>query len=88
VLRIIKKIPAKVNRTIVTKSETPFVSIGADHACEQVNRMMKIHSGLIGISNNANAQQRFFLATPEMSRLSTEFKGQYGVTVHKAQEHY
>jgi hypothetical protein len=35
----------------VTKSETPFVSIGADHACEQVNRMMKIHSGLIGISD-------------------------------------
>ena len=35
-----------------------------------------------------NARQRFFLATPEMSRLSTEFKGQYGVTVHKAQEHH
>ena len=49
---------------------------------------MKIHSGLIGISSNDNARQRFFLATPEMSRLSTEFKGQYGVTVHKAQEHY
>ncbi len=72
----------------VTKSEIPFVSIGADHACEQVNRMMKIHSGLVGISNNANARQRFFLATPEMSRLSTEFKGQFGITVHKPQEHH
>ncbi|KAH3690221.1 hypothetical protein DPMN_194983 [Dreissena polymorpha] len=28
----------------VTKSVIPFVSIGADHACEQLNRMMKIHS--------------------------------------------
>ena len=49
---------------------------------------MKMHSGLIGISNNANAQQRFFLATPEMSRLSTEFKGQFGVTAGKPQEHH
>jgi len=49
---------------------------------------MKIHSGLIGISSNDNARQRFFLVTSEMSRLSTEFKGQYGVTVHKAQEHH
>ena len=72
----------------VTKSEVPFVSIGADHACEQVNRMMKIHSGLIGISNNANVKQRFFLATPEISRLSTESKRQYSVTVHKAQEYH
>ena len=30
----------------VTKSSIPFVSIGADHACEQINKMMKIHSGL------------------------------------------
>ena len=59
-----------------TKSEIPFVSIGADHACEHLNRMMKVHSGLVGISNNPNAQQRFFfLASPEMSCLSTEFKG-------------
>ena len=37
----------------VTKSEIPFISIGADHACEHLNRMMKVHSGLVGISNNA-----------------------------------
>ena len=71
----------------VMKSEIPFVSIRADHACEQVNRM-KIHSGLIGISNNANACKRFFLATPEMSHLSIEFKGQFGVITHKSQEHH
>ncbi len=27
-----------------TKSEIPFVSIGADHACEHHNRMLKVHS--------------------------------------------
>ena len=30
----------------------------------------------------------FFLATPEISRLSTEFKGQFGVTAHTPQEHH
>jgi len=33
----------------VTKSTIPFVSIGAGHACEQLNRLMKVHAGLIGI---------------------------------------
>ena len=43
----------------VTKSTTPFVSIGADHACEQLNRRMKVHAGLTGISNNPNARQNY-----------------------------
>ncbi len=72
----------------VTKSEIPFVSIGADHACEHLNRMLKVHSGLVGISKNANARQRFFLASPEMSCLSTEFKGQFGLHVNKPEEHH
>ena len=72
----------------VTKSKIPFVSIGADHACEHLNRMMKVHSGLVGISNNANARQRFFLASPELPRLSTEFKGQFGIQAHKPEGHH
>ena len=56
----------------VIKSSIPFVSIGADHACEQINKMMKIHSG--GISTNANTRQRFFMATPELSCLLQEFQ--------------
>ena len=72
----------------VTKSKIPFVSISADHACEHLNRMMKVHSGLVGISNNANARQRFFLASPELSRLSTEFKGQFGIQAHKPEGHH
>ena len=33
----------------VTKSTIPFVSIGAGHACEQLDRLTKDHAGLIGI---------------------------------------
>ena len=58
----------------VTKSSIPFVSIGPDHACEQLNRTMKVHAGLTGISNNPNARQRFFLATPKLSCLVRDFE--------------
>ena len=71
-----------------TKSEIPFVSIGADHACEHLNRMLKVHSGLVGISNNSNARQRFFLASPEISHLSNEFKGQFELQMNKPEGHH
>ena len=72
----------------VTKNEIPFVSIGPDHACEHLNRVMKVHSGLVGISNSANARQQFFLASPEMSCLSTEFKGQFELQMNKPEGHH
>lgn len=72
----------------VTKSGVPFVSIGADHACEHLNRLMKIHSGLVGISNNGNARQRFFMATPELSRIAKEFKSQFDLEHEKTKEHH
>ena len=72
----------------VTKSSNPFVSIGADHACEQINKMMKIHSGLIGISTNANARQRFFMAAPELSCLSKNFKSQLNMDTDRSAEHH
>ncbi len=72
----------------VTKSAIPFVSIGADHACEHLNKFMKVHSGLIGISNNANARQRFFLASPELSCMASEFKGQFHCKDGQDVEHH
>ena len=72
----------------VTKSTIPFVSIGADHACEQLNRLFKADAGLTGISNNANARQRFFLATPELSILTKEFKNQFHSTDEQAAKHH
>ena len=61
----------------MTKSEIPFVSIRADHACQHVNKLLKVHCGLIGISNNPNSRQRFFIAAPELSNLPKEFKSQF-----------
>lgn len=72
----------------VTKGTIPFVSIGADHACEQLNRLMKAHGGLTGISNNPNARQRFFLATPELSCFAKDFKSQFHSAGSQAAVHH
>ena len=58
----------------VTKSDIRFVPIGADHACEHLNKFMKVHSGVTGISNNPSARQAFFSAAPELPSLPEEFK--------------
>ena len=70
----------------VTNREIPCASIGLDHACEHLNRMMKVRSGLVGISSNPTARQWFFLASPEMACLSTDFKGQFGLRANKPKE--
>lgn len=74
--------------TSVTKNEIPFVSIGADHPSEHLNRMIKIDSGLVGISNNVKARQLFFSDSPEMSCISTKFKVQFGLKVSKPEGHH
>ena len=44
---------------------------------------LKDHSGSIGISNNVNVcSAKSFSATPEMSQISTEFKGHLGADAH------
>ena len=48
---------------------------------------MKVHSGLIGISSNANARKRFFMAAPELACLSSEFKSQFVVEAGNVTEH-
>ena len=47
------------------------------HACEHIKKTMKVHSGLVGISNNPNARQSLFLVTPELARIAKEYKSQY-----------
>ena len=49
---------------------------------------MKVHAGLIGISNNANARQRFFLATPELSLLAKDFKCQFEASSKQTSVHH
>ena len=72
----------------LNKNAIPFVSIGADHACEHLNKVIEVHAGLIGMSNNPNARQRFFLAAPELSCLAKEFKDQFHDVGSKAVEHH
>ena len=49
-----------------------FCAIGADYALEHINRSMRVVGGLIGITLNANARNKFFLTAPEMSRLTVD----------------
>ena len=59
---------------IVNKNKIPFCAIGADHALEHLNRSMKVTGGLIGLTLNAAARDRFFLIAPEMQVLIAEAK--------------
>ena len=57
---------------VVNKKMVPFCAIGPDHALEQVNRMMKVAEGLIGIWLNTYAHTKLFLVAPELARLAEE----------------
>ena len=72
----------------ITKTAIPFVSVGVDHACEHLNKFMKVHCDLIGIFNNANARQCFFLALPELSCMANEFKVPFSTSESKVMEHH
>ena len=71
----------------VTKTDIPFVSIGPDHACEQENREIKQDRGLSGITQNSNARDRFFLAGPQLSRISKEYKAQFQEEIKRTVHH-
>jgi len=47
-----------------------------------------IHSGLVGISNNANARHWFFQVIPELSRVAKEFKSQFDLEPDNIREHH
>lgn len=70
------------------KNDIPFVSIGADHACQHLNNPMKIHSGLVSILNNAKARQVFFSVIPELYCIAKEFKSQFNLEPDKIREHH
>ena len=57
---------------VVNKNINPFCAIGPDHALEQVNRMMKVLGGLIGITLSPLARAKFFLVAPGLARLAKE----------------
>ena len=40
---------------------------------------MKVAGGIIGVTQNENALQRFFLAAPHLSAIVSEFETKFGV---------
>ena len=68
----------------VQKTPIPYTALGMDHAGEQVNKIIKISGGLIGVSRNENARARYFLTVPIISKIASNFKS--GSTEYKHHE--
>jgi len=73
---------------VVNKNQIPFCAIGVDHALEHINRIMKVTGGLVGITQNASARERFFLTAPELSRLAEEAQVMAGSPTTTRKEHH
>ena len=73
---------------VVNKNQIPFCAIGVDHALEHINGIMKVTGGLVGITQNARARERFFLTAPELSRLAEEAQVMAGSPTTTRKEHY
>ena len=53
----------------VTKGVAGFTSISPDQGIEQENRTLKVIGGIVGITQNEKALDKFFLIAPELSKL-------------------
>jgi len=62
----------------VTKGLAAFTSISPDHGIEQENRAMKVIRGIVGITQNEKAVNKFFLIAPVLSKSLDEFAEGYG----------
>ena len=51
-----------------------FTAKGNDHCGEQINKILKVAGGLIGISGNENARTPFFLTAPFLANIEEEMK--------------
>ena len=72
----------------VHKNKIPFCAVGVDHALEHINRIMKVTGGLVGITQNASARERFFLTAPELSRLAAEAHEMAGTPTAAKKRHH
>ena len=62
----------------VTKGLAAFTSISPDHGIEQENRALKVIGGIVGITQNEKALDKFFLIAPVLSKSLDEFAEGYG----------
>ena len=63
----------------VTKGAVGFTSIAPDHGIEHENRKLKVTGGIVGITQNEKALDRYFLIASEVAKLVDEFEQQYGM---------
>ena len=61
----------------VTKGVAGFTSIAPDQGIEQENRTLEVIGGIVGITWNEKALDKFFLVAPKLSNLLHEF-AEYG----------
>ena len=74
----------------VNKSSVPFSTIGADHALEQQNCVVKVLGGIKGIANSQTALDEYFMTAEELSLLLDQFSDQYDLRNNslKRKQHY
>ena len=51
----------------------PSTVIGADHAIEHQNRIMKVLGGIKGIANDINKLDKYFTIAPEINQIIQDF---------------
>ncbi|KAJ8891559.1 hypothetical protein PR048_004087 [Dryococelus australis] len=73
---------------VVNKTNVPFCSLGTDEALEQEDKKMKDMGGVINITQRKQDLTRFFLTSPELSRLSAKAKEIVGITNRKRSKHH
>jgi len=61
----------------VTKTTHKFSGISIDQAHEQLNAIVKGDGGVVGLTENDAALQRWILAGPEVARLLAEFRSSF-----------
>lgn len=80
--------PFTEGKWVVNCNVVPFCALGADEALEHQNRKLKVQGGLVGITQNDNARNRFFLVNPELNRISNETEMLLGMkTVGQTKHH-
>ena len=60
----------------------PFVVTGTDHVLEQENKVMKVAGGVIGLTQNQVALNRFCLSAPILRLFTQQFLKKNNVDVY------
>jgi len=64
---------------VAKRSLHRFNQVSADQATEWMNRMCKMHNGIIGITRNDQARDKFCLTWSERSRISHDTRVMFGL---------